>query len=128
MLTQDACKFFGKQSVYDDHGGVVLGEEEGRRIAEALGEGKGCILRNHGLITVGATVDEAAWLFTSMEHSCKVQLLAEAATVSGLKKVPISDENAQFNYDAESYPEVCYAEFQVYYNLEDRMSKGEFKQ
>jgi len=128
MLTQDACKFFQKQSVYDDHGGVVLGEEEGIRIAQALGQGKGCILRNHGLITVGLTVDEAAWLFTSMEHSCKVQLLAEAATASGLKKVLISTEAAQFNYDAESDPEVCYAEFQVYYNLEDKLSNGDFKQ
>ncbi|KAF8855695.1 class II aldolase family protein [Acephala macrosclerotiorum] len=129
MLTQDACKFFGKaQGVYNNHGGVVLGKEEGAKIAQALGQGKGAILRNHGLLTVGATVDEAAFLFTSMERSCKVQLLAEAATASGLQKVLIADEEAQFNYDAESDPDVCYAEFQVYYQLEDRLSKGEFKQ
>ncbi|CZR60259.1 related to novobiocin biosynthesis protein novR [Phialocephala subalpina] len=129
MLTQDACKFYGKaQAVYNNHGGVVLGKEEGEKIAQALGQGKGAILRNHGLLTVGATVDEAAFLFTSMEHSCKVQLLAEAATASGLEKVLIADQEAQFNYDAESDPEVCYAEFQVYYNFEDKMSKGEMKQ
>lgn len=30
-------------------------------------------------MTVGATVDEAAWWFITMERSCQAQLLAEAA-------------------------------------------------
>ncbi|SPO05144.1 related to novobiocin biosynthesis protein novR [Cephalotrichum gorgonifer] len=129
MLTQDACKFFGDaQAVYNSYGGVVLGPEEGERIAEALGpSGKGCILRNHGLLTVGKTVDEAAWLFTSMERSCQVQLLANAASSSDCPKVLISDEEAKFNFDVEGDPEVCYHEFQVYYQLEDRLTGGEFK-
>jgi ribulose-5-phosphate 4-epimerase/fuculose-1-phosphate aldolase len=37
------------------------------------------ILRNHGLLTVGGSVDEAAWWFVTMERSCQAQLLAEAA-------------------------------------------------
>ena len=52
---------------------------EGDRIAQALGKGKALILRNHGLLTVGGSVDEAAWYFITMERSCQVQLLAEAA-------------------------------------------------
>ncbi|PKS08773.1 hypothetical protein jhhlp_004826 [Lomentospora prolificans] len=129
MLTQDACKFFGPaQAVYNSYGGVVLAAEEGERIAEALGpSGKGCILRNHGLLTVGQTVDEAAWLFTSMERSCRVQLLANMAASQGCPKVLITDEEAKFNFDVESDPEVCYCEFQVYYQLEERLSGGDFK-
>ncbi|CAF3582563.1 hypothetical protein SNK03_011833 [Fusarium graminearum] len=129
MLTQDVCKFRGDaHSVYDSYGGVVLASEEGDRIAAAMGpKGKGCILRNHGILTVGQTVDEAAWLYTSMENSCRVQLLAEAAAASGIKKVLIEDEEADFNFDVESDPEVCYCEFQVYYDLEDELSKGDFK-
>lgn len=127
-MTRDTCKFFGKaQSVYNSHGGVVLGEEEGNRIAAALGPGKGAILRNHGLLTVGGTVDEAAFLFTSMERSCRVQLLADAAAANGMEKILIADEEARFNYDAESDPEVCYREFQVYYDFEERISGGDFK-
>ncbi|KAF0321517.1 class II Aldolase and Adducin domain-containing protein [Colletotrichum asianum] len=39
-------------SVYNSYDGVVLGSEEGDRIAAALGlNGKGCILRNHGILT-----------------------------------------------------------------------------
>ncbi|EXK79647.1 hypothetical protein FOQG_15782 [Fusarium oxysporum f. sp. raphani 54005] len=129
MLTQDACKFYGSaQGVYNGYGGVVLGSEEGDRIAQALGPfGKGCILRNHGLLTVGQTVDEAGFLFTSMETSCRVQLLADAAAKSaGIPKVLISDEEAKFNFDVEGDPEVCYCEFQVYYNLEEQLGVGGF--
>ena len=45
----------------------------------ALGPQKATIHRNHGLFTVGHTVDEAAWWFITMERSCQAQLLAEAA-------------------------------------------------
>uniref|UniRef100_A0A8H7NGU4 Class II aldolase/adducin N-terminal domain-containing protein n=1 Tax=Bionectria ochroleuca TaxID=29856 RepID=A0A8H7NGU4_BIOOC len=129
MLTQDACKFRGEaHSVYDSYGGVVLGSEEGDRIAAALGsKGKGCILRNHGILTVGQTVDEAAFLFTSMERSCQVQLLAEAAAAGGVQKVLITEEEANFNFDVESDPEICYCEFQVYYDLENELTHGDFK-
>lgn len=126
MITQDACKFFGDaQAVYDNYGGVVLGEDEGRRIAAALGpRGKGAVLRNHGLLTVGGTVDEAAFLFTSMERSCQVQLLVDS--VRGRDKVYISDEEARFNFELEGDPEFCHCEFQVYYDQEDQLCNGDF--
>ncbi len=47
--------------------------------AHALGESKAVILRNHGLLTVGRTVDEAAYWFISMERTCQAQLLAQSA-------------------------------------------------
>ena len=78
-ITQDVCAFYGDHSVFDDYTGVVLDLEEGKRLAHALGEHKAVILRNHGLLTVGNTVDEAAWWFMTMERSCQAQLLAEAA-------------------------------------------------
>ena len=78
-LTQDACAFYGDHELFDDYTGVVLDTEEGKRIAVALGEGKAAILRNHGLLTVGHSVDEAVWWFITMERSCQAQLLAEAA-------------------------------------------------
>ncbi len=89
-LTQDACAFYGDHAVFDDFTGVVLDTEEGKRIAHALGDGKAAILRNHGLLTVGGTVDETAWWFITMERSCHVQLLAEAAG----EPIVIDDEYA----------------------------------
>jgi ribulose-5-phosphate 4-epimerase/fuculose-1-phosphate aldolase len=78
-ITQDVCAFYGDHEVFDDYTGVVLDIEEGKRIAHALGDGKAVILRNHGLLTVGHSVDEAVWWFITMERSCQVQLMAEAA-------------------------------------------------
>ena len=49
------------------------------RIAQTLGSHKAVILRNHGLLTVGDSVDAAAWWFITMERSCQAQLLAKAA-------------------------------------------------
>jgi ribulose-5-phosphate 4-epimerase/fuculose-1-phosphate aldolase len=78
-LTQDACAFFEDHALFDDYTGVVLDPEEGKRIAHTLGERKAVILRNHGLLTVGQSVDEAVWWFVTMERTCQAQLLAEAA-------------------------------------------------
>ena len=77
--TQDACAFYGDHQLFDDYTGVVLDTEEGKRIAHALSDAKAVILRNHGLLTVGHSVDEAAWWFLTMERSCQAQLLADAA-------------------------------------------------
>ena len=94
-ITQDSCIFYNNHVLFDDYTGVVLDPEEGKRIAYALGEARAAILRNHGLLTVGHTVDEALWLFVSMERSCQAQLLAEAAGTPTL----IDHETAQLTQD-----------------------------
>ncbi len=78
-LTQDACAFYDDHVLFDDFSGVVLDNTEGERIAAALGDRKAAILQNHGLITVGETIDAAAWWYITMERTCQAQLLAEAA-------------------------------------------------
>jgi ribulose-5-phosphate 4-epimerase/fuculose-1-phosphate aldolase len=78
-LTQDSCAFYGDHALFDDFTGVVLDLEEGKRIAHALAGHKAVILANHGLLTAGHSVDEAAWWFITMERTCQAQLLAEAA-------------------------------------------------
>ena len=77
-ITQDACAFFEDHVVFEDFTGVVHQTSEGERIAKALGNHKAAILQNHGLLTVGETVDEAVWWFITMDRSCHAQLLAEA--------------------------------------------------
>jgi ribulose-5-phosphate 4-epimerase/fuculose-1-phosphate aldolase len=79
-LTQDACAFYDCHSVYNDYGGVVFELDEGQRIAQALGStNKAVILQNHGLLTVGQSIEETVWWFISMEKCCQVQLLTESA-------------------------------------------------
>ena len=93
-LTQDACAFFEDHALFDDYTGVVVDLEEGTRIAHALGDNKAAILRNHGLLTVGRSVAEAAFWFIAMDRSCHAQLLAEAAGTPVL----IDSEMARHTY------------------------------
>lgn len=99
MLTQDSCAFYDDHVVFDDFTGVVLDTEEGKKIAHALGDRKAAILRNHGLLTVGRTVEEAVWWFVTMERTCQSQLLAEAAVAGAGRPVIIDDENAATTYE-----------------------------
>lgn len=78
-LTQDACAFYDDFGVFADFSGVVLDPEEGRRIGAALGDKKAVILRNHGMLTVGQTVESAAWWFLTLERTAQSQLMAYAA-------------------------------------------------
>ena len=92
----------------DDYTGVVYDTDEGRRIGEALGNKKAAILRNHGLMTVGQTVDEAAWWFITMERSCQAQLMAEAAG----KPISIDAASAKHTHGQVGTPLVGWFAFQ----------------
>ena len=91
-ITQDSCAFYGSHSLYDDFNGVVLDEGEGKRVAAALGPvNKAVILQNHGFITVGRSVEEAAWLFITADQSAHAQLLAEAAGTPKLIRPEVAE-------------------------------------
>lgn len=117
-ITQDACAFYQDHTLFDDYTGVVVDLAEGRRIAEALGPHKAVILRNHGLLTVGQSVDEAAWWFITMERSCQAQLLAEAAGTP----VKIDAENAAKTAAVVGSPLAGWFSFQP---LFDRIAREE---
>ncbi|KAI8582202.1 hypothetical protein K450DRAFT_171197 [Umbelopsis ramanniana AG] len=92
-ITQDSCAFYEDHSLYDDFGGVVYTPEEGERLKSALGQSKAMILKNHGLLTVGSSVDEAIWWFISMERCCMSQLIAEAACTNGFEGLKLIDHD-----------------------------------
>ena len=87
-LTQDSCAFYDDIGVYGEYHGVVLDDEEGQRIGRALGAHKAVILRNHGMLTVGESVDSAAWWFLTLERTAQSQLMAYSAA-AGLGRKPI---------------------------------------
>jgi ribulose-5-phosphate 4-epimerase/fuculose-1-phosphate aldolase len=79
-ITQDCCLFYNDhQLIQADGGKVVLEAEAGQTFAAHFTQGKAAIHQNHGLFTVGQTVDEAAFWFIAMERCCQSVLLAEAA-------------------------------------------------
>ncbi|ENH61615.1 Class II aldolase/adducin N-terminal [Fusarium oxysporum f. sp. vasinfectum] len=125
MISQDACIFYNDHSVYSDFGGVVFEDDEGARIAKALGpKNRSVILQNHGLLTAGKTVDEAAYLFSLMERTCEIQLLVESA---GLPRQIIGNEEAEYTYRYNADPEALYTEFQPDFEYEVWKSNGKLK-
>ena len=79
-ITQDACIFYEDHVVISEQGGaVVFDVDAGKELASMFPSGKAAIHQNHGLFTVGSTVEEAAYWFLSMDRSCQAQLLAMAA-------------------------------------------------
>ena len=115
-LTQDACAFYEDHVVFDEYTGVVYGTSEGDRIASTLRAKKAAILCNHGLLTVGQSVDEAAWWFITMDRSCQSQFLAEAAGEP--RKIP--HEIAKLTYSQVGTPLAGWFQFQP---LFDRISR-----
>jgi ribulose-5-phosphate 4-epimerase/fuculose-1-phosphate aldolase len=108
-ITQDSCIFYNDHCVVEDQGGaVVLELDAGKEVAAAIGNFKAGIHQNHGLFTVGQSVDEAAFWFISMERSCQAQLLAEAA---GTPKL-IPDEYAAYTYQQTGFPLAGWFSFQ----------------
>lgn len=112
-ITQDACAFYEDHSLFDDYTGVVYDLSEGDRIAQALGHRKAIILQNHGILTVGHTVDEAAWFFITMDRSCQAQLMAEAA---GTPR-PISHESAVTAQKQVGNPRVGWFQYQPLWDM-----------
>jgi ribulose-5-phosphate 4-epimerase/fuculose-1-phosphate aldolase len=108
-ITQDACMFFEDHVLVTEGGGrVVLEETGGKALAEGLGPHKAAIHQNHGLFTVGQSVDEAAWWFITMERSCQAQLLASAVGTPLL----IDDDNARYTRDLTGHPMAGWFSFQ----------------
>jgi ribulose-5-phosphate 4-epimerase/fuculose-1-phosphate aldolase len=127
MITQDSIRFYKSHGVYKDFGGVVLASEEGERIADALGDGKAAILQNHGILTVGKTVDEAAFWFLSLDKTCHAQLLVDAASAgSGHKPKIIGDNEAAETYKQVGTPEKGWLAFQSYYDEVHAKTGGDF--
>jgi ribulose-5-phosphate 4-epimerase/fuculose-1-phosphate aldolase len=108
-LTQDACIFYGDHTVIAEQGGAVVFEvEAGRELASKFPTGKAAIHQNHGLFTVGQTVDEAVFWFISMERSCQAQLMAMAAG----DPIEIRDEYATYTQQQTGFPLAGWFSFQ----------------
>ncbi|RCH84527.1 hypothetical protein CU098_006681 [Rhizopus stolonifer] len=118
-ISQDSCAFYGTHDIYKDYGGVVYDKEEGENLVKAMGPtNKSLILQNHGLLTVGETVDEAIWWFVSMERACQSQLLAEAALTNGYEGLAVIPEDvAVITRKVVGESAAGYAMFQPMYDM-----------
>ncbi|TVR24753.1 MAG: class II aldolase/adducin family protein [Ilumatobacter sp.] len=108
-LTQDACAFYGDHTVISEQGGAVVFEvAAGEEFASLFPTGKAAIHQNHGLFTVGESVDAAAFWFITMERNCQAQLAAMAAGTP----IEIRDEYATYTFQQTGHPLAGWLQFQ----------------
>ncbi len=106
MVIRDDC-------AYHDYEGIALNLDERERLIDDLGKKHCLILKNHGLLTTGTTVDEAAWGFLSMDRCCQSQLLAE--NVGQMERIP--DEVAELTKSQVGSPIGMWMSYQPIYDL-----------
>jgi ribulose-5-phosphate 4-epimerase/fuculose-1-phosphate aldolase len=104
-LSQESCAFVFDQAMFDDEEVEVLSYDGGKRIAAALGDKKFIILRNHGPLTVGGSVEEAVGWFVMSERVAEVHVKAPDG-------VPISDEAARVAASTLAVPSTGWRLFQ----------------
>ncbi|MBM7776093.1 ribulose-5-phosphate 4-epimerase/fuculose-1-phosphate aldolase [Actinokineospora baliensis] len=109
---QESAAFYQDQVLYDDYRGPSIAVEQGRDIAEKLGDNRAILLRHHGLITVGGSLEEAVHWFFTFDSCAEVQLLALSA---GDPK-PMAHEQAVAAKDGFGDPQLGWFSFQLLYD------------
>ncbi len=71
--------FFEGLPVFSETTDLIKDQATGKAVARCLGAHPALLLRNHGIVTAGRTLEEAVWLALKLESACRLQLLAEAA-------------------------------------------------
>ena len=75
----DSTMLSGQVAHLKDWPGLPVADEEGRIISQALGDKKAILLAHHGLLTTGATIQEACYLAVFFERAARMQVRAMGA-------------------------------------------------
>jgi len=98
----DATPFFEDCAYLAEWPGLPIADSEGEIISGALKDKRAIVLAHHGLLTAGATIEEAAVMAIWLEHAAEMQLRARA--LGPLQ--PIRPERAKESHDFLVKPKI----------------------
>ena len=78
-LSQPSALFYKDLGLYTDTINLIRTHEMGRGVAKALGSRRAVLLKNHGVVVTGASIEEAVIGTIMLENAAQVQMIAEAA-------------------------------------------------
>jgi L-ribulose-5-phosphate 4-epimerase len=78
-VNNEAGYFYRKLPVFSETTDLIVSPERGSAVARCLGENNAVLLRNHGIVAAGRSIEEAVWVALKLERACRVQLMAEWA-------------------------------------------------
>jgi ribulose-5-phosphate 4-epimerase/fuculose-1-phosphate aldolase len=102
-LNQMSMEFYGN-TAYHDYEGIALDMGEQERLVRDLGDKPVMILRNHGLLTVGDTAQQAFIRMYYLDKACEIQINAQAG--GGALNIPSKEvcEHAERQFSAPYTP------------------------
>ncbi|MGB0935316.1 MAG: class II aldolase/adducin family protein [Alphaproteobacteria bacterium] len=86
-LSQFSLHFYNKLHMHE-YDGLVLQESQGESLASDLKDGVGMLLRHHGSLTVGTTIQEAFFYTYYLEQACKTQIQILSQGHDNIQKIP----------------------------------------
>ncbi len=78
-FSQPSALFYNSLGTYDDTINLIRTSEMGIRVAQALGGGRGVLLKNHGIVVAGPSIEEVVISALMLENAARIQMIVEAA-------------------------------------------------
>ncbi len=95
-IGHEGAMFCDGLPVFDRTSDLIVSPDLGQAVAACLDGHNALLLRNHGIVTAGRSVEEEVMMAVLLEKACKVQLLAEQA---GGPQASTSAEEARIKRD-----------------------------
>ena len=74
-LSHDGCFFWPGVSYFTAITDLIITKEQGRLLAECLGESRAVFMRAHGIVVVGGSIEEATFGAICLEKAAQFQLM-----------------------------------------------------
>jgi ribulose-5-phosphate 4-epimerase/fuculose-1-phosphate aldolase len=74
ILDQNACSFYEDHALVTEYDGVVATKEMAKGLSAGIGKKRVAVLQNHGLITLGTSIEQAVIDMLDMERTCELSL------------------------------------------------------
>ncbi len=78
-MSNDGTMFSAGVPIFSETTDLIIDQARGKAVAKCLGQGSVVILRNHGIVAAGSTIEHAVFLAIKLERACRIQMLAEQA-------------------------------------------------
>jgi ribulose-5-phosphate 4-epimerase/fuculose-1-phosphate aldolase len=74
ILDQNACTFYDDHTLVKEYDGVVTSIDQAKSLRSAIGRHRAAVLQNHGLITLGSSIEQAVIDMLDLERTCELNL------------------------------------------------------
>lgn len=96
-FSQPSALFYDVLGTYDDTINLIRTPEMGAGVAQALGRGRAALLKNHGVVVAGPSIEEVVVSALMLENAARIQMIVEATGNPGPEFSP--REIAQLQHD-----------------------------